>query len=94
MAQITYTKLPVGLVRDLVKVTDQLGRVTTFGDSFAYSCFVDGLARAQKNGVTVTLVDSDGTVLVGTVEQLDTVEESPEASAKRSREHPLHPDNR
>lgn len=69
MAQITYQQIPS--LSGGTKVRNHLGAVSHFGDSLAWSAFLEGAARQRSWGVEITVVDIDGKVLVGTVEQLD-----------------------
>jgi hypothetical protein len=70
MANITYTVIPA--LTQGVKVKNHHGAISHFSDLYAFALFLAGAARARKDeGVTVTVIDSDGKVLVGDVGELD-----------------------
>jgi hypothetical protein len=71
MKPITYTVIPN--LSSGVKVENNLGVISHFGDFYAFALFVQGAARSHQQGIPVTVIALNGEVMVGTVEQLDPV---------------------
>jgi hypothetical protein len=68
MNHITYRRIPAITG---IKVENNLGAISHFGDFYAYALFIQGASRAHEGGVKVTVIDEEGRVIVGTVDQLD-----------------------
>ncbi len=71
--RLIYVRLPMPFGA-LIEVIDQNGVTTTFGDSIAYAAFAEGLARFAADGVDVTLVDSNGEGLIGSIDDLSAAD--------------------
>ena len=71
--KLIYLRLPVPFGA-LIEVVDQNGMSTTFGDSVAYAAFAEGLARFAADGVDVTLIDSNGEGIIGSIDDLDAAD--------------------
>ena len=67
--KLIYLRLPVPFGA-LIEVVDQNGLTTTFGDSVAYAAFAEGLARFAADGIDVTLIDSNGEGIIGSIDDL------------------------
>lgn len=65
--KITYHRIP-SLIG--IKVRNNNGIESSFGDTLAWSLFLQGAARVRGNGVDITVYDHHGVCLVGTVAQL------------------------
>ena len=61
MAKITYARLAV----PYIVVQNHNGQVTTFGESLAYSAFLQGCLAIRKGGVDIEVYDEDGILVVG-----------------------------
>ena len=68
MATVTYREIKA--TRGVRMIRDNLDRITSFGDTLGWSIFLEGAARQRSWGIDITVVDIDGTVLVGDVGQL------------------------
>jgi hypothetical protein len=63
MTHIVYTRVPTK--KHGVKIVNNLGSVTHFGDFYAWGVFLEGAARNRAQGVDVTVIGETGEVLIG-----------------------------
>ena len=63
--------MPFGTV---IEIVDQNGLTSSFSDNIAYSIFAEGLSALAANNIDVTLIDADGTALIGSLDDLDAAD--------------------
>lgn len=71
--KLIYVRMPMTFGKS-IDVVDQNGAYTVFGDAIAYAAFAEGLACFAASGSDVTLIDSDGKPLIGSVDDLSTAD--------------------